>query len=114
MSQKDEITKVQYLMLWIGEEGRDVREGLNLSDADKKKLKPHWEGFEKYVKPKSNFWVARFQLRALRQGETESIDAFMTRAKLIGSECEYTNKDEQLLDTLIAGVYNEEVQRKLI
>ena len=39
MVEATEITKVQYLMLWVGEEGRDVRDGLTLTDAQKKKLK---------------------------------------------------------------------------
>ena len=30
LSDKDETIKVQYLMLWVGETGRDIREGLGL------------------------------------------------------------------------------------
>ena len=114
LEKKTEIVKIQYLMLWVGEEGRDIRDGWQMNDDDKKLLRAHWERFKNYVKPKSNFRVARFQLRALRQEPNESVDAFMTRAKRIASECEYTDRDEQLLDTLITGVSHELVQRKLI
>ena len=36
------------------------------------------------------------------------------RAHLIANECEYTDKEEQLLDTLIAGLHSDDVRRKLI
>lgn len=114
LSEKDEAIKVQYLMLWVGEDGRDIREGWNLTNDEKKKLGTHWTKFGEYVKPKSSFRVRRFQLRAIRQEQGESIDSFMTRAKVIAAECEYTATDEQLLDTLISGVNNEEIQRKLV
>ena len=117
LAEKSEEVKVQYLMLWVGEEGRDIREGWNLSAGDKKKLSVHWEKFESYTRPKSNFRVARFQLHELKQEQTEPIDAFMTRARLIASQCEYTDTNsinEHLLDTMIAGVYNDTIKRKLI
>ena len=114
LESKNNAIKTQYLMLWVGEEGRDIRESWQLSNTKKNDLAEHWKRFEQYVKPKSNFRVARFQLRALKQEPSETVDAFMTRARVLSKECEYTNKDEQLLDTLIAGVHMEEVQRKLI
>lgn len=114
LEQKNNAIKTQYLMLWVGEEGRDIRESWQLSNAKKNDLAEHWKRFEQYVKPKSNFRVARFQLRALKQESGETVDAFMTRARVLAKECEYTDKDEQLLDTLIAGVNMEEIQRKLI
>ncbi len=114
LSEKDDKIKVRYLLLWAGQEGRDIRQSWDLSTEDQDKLDVHWTRFEAFVKPKSNFRVSRFQLRALKQGQGEPVDAFMTRARMIVSECEYNDSDEHLLDTLIAGVNNEGVQRKLI
>ena len=68
----------------------------------------------KTAKPKSNFRVSRFQLRAIKQEQNETIDAFMTRARVIANDCEYTDKDEQLMDTLIAGLYNDSIRRKSV
>ena len=108
LADKDETVKVQYLMLWVGDDGRNISEGWGLAVDDKKLLAPHWKGVEDYVKPKSNFRVSRFYLRALKQYSHESVDAFMTRARLIANECEYTGKEEQLLDTLIAGLHSDD------
>ena len=46
LAEKDEKIKVQYLMLWVGEEGRDICDGCGLSVEDNILLTPHWKGFE--------------------------------------------------------------------
>ncbi|KAK2179399.1 hypothetical protein NP493_493g02030 [Ridgeia piscesae] len=101
-------------MLWVGEEGRDIRDGWALTEANSKMLGSHWTGFENYAKPKSSFRVSRFHLRAIKQEQHETIDAFRIRARIIANGCEYTDKDEQLMDTLIAGLYSDSIGRKLI
>ena len=52
LAEKDEKIKVQYLMLWVGEEGRDICDSWGLSAEENILLTPHWKGFEEYVKPK--------------------------------------------------------------
>ena len=106
--------KVQYIMLWAGEEGRDIRDGWALSEANSKILASHWTGFENNAKPKFSFRVSRFQLRAIKQVQNETTDVFVTRTRIIANDCEYTDKDEQLMDTLIAGLYSDSIRRKLI
>jgi len=81
--------QANFLLLWVGEEGRELAASSDLSNAERKKLSPYWERFEKFVKPKSNFRVARFKLRAARQAEGESVDKFVKRIRLIASECAY-------------------------
>ena len=114
LAEKDEKIKVQYLMLWVGEEGRDSCDGWGLSAEDNILLTPHWKGFEEYAKPKSSFRVSKCQLRALKQEPTETVDAFMTRARIIANDCEYTVKEEQLMNTLIAGIHSNDIRRRLI
>ena len=101
-------------MLWVGEDGRYIRDGWALTEANSKILASHWRSFENYAKPKSRFRVSRFQLRAIQQEQHETIDAFMTNARITANYCEYTDKDEQLMDTLIAGLYCDSIRRKLI
>jgi len=38
----------------------------------------------------------------------------MTRASIIAKDYEYTEKGEQLMDTLIAGIRSDDARRKLI
>ena len=101
-------------MLWVGEDGRDICDGWALSDENETLLSPHWRGLEEYAKPKSSFRDSRFQLRALKQEQNETIETYMTRACIITNNCEYTDREEQLMDKLIAGMYSDHIRRKLI
>ena len=54
LSSKDEAEKCSYLMIWIGDKGRDIYSTWNLSEADRKKLQILLDRFENHVRPKSN------------------------------------------------------------
>ena len=114
LSQIDEVQKITYLMIWADDEGRDIKDGWGLTDGDKKKLNVHWTRFEEYVKPKSTFRVARFQFRALKQQQGETIDAFMTKARVLADSCEYADKESQLIDCLIGGVSSDDIKKRLL
>ena len=112
--KKDDKIKVQYLVLWVGEEGRVICDGWGLSAEENILLTLHGKDFEEYAKPKSSFRFSRFQIRALEQEPTETVDAFMTRARIIANDCEFTDKEEQMMDTLIAGIHSNDIRRRLI
>ena len=113
LAEKYDKVKVQYLMLWVGEEGRDICDGWGLSAEENVLLAPHGKGFEDYAKPKSSFRISRFQLRALKQEPVKTVDAFITtRARIIDTDCEYTDKEEQLMDQQIAGIHNNDIRRR--
>ena len=79
LKDKSEEEKVNYLKIWSGEEGIELVETWNLSNEDKKKLQPHWERFEHYIAPKSNFRLSRFKLRSMTQAQGESVDSFVKK-----------------------------------
>ena len=74
-----------------------------------------WDGFEAYVKPRSNKVLSSYQLRCLRQ-KNLTLDEFHTKAKLLLAECDYPRqaKDRILRDTLVFGVKSEKVRRDAI
>ena len=114
LKEKSEEEKCKYLLIWSGEEGRELRSTWNLSADDAKKLASYWTKFEEYLSPKSNFRLARFKLRSMRQSKTETVDAFVKRVRVIVSECKYADGTDHILDTLIFGTNSERVQGKLL
>ena len=105
---------MKYFLLWSGEEGIEISSTWDLSNTESNTLSVYWERFEKYVAPKSNFRIARYKLRSLKQDNGESVDAFMKNVRLLARECKYENTNEHMLDTLIFGTNSEYVQSKLI
>jgi len=49
---KSEEQKCNYLLLWIGETGRDIFNTWQLSDEEVKQLKTYYDKYEAHVKPK--------------------------------------------------------------
>ena len=114
LQDKTEETKIKYLLIWSGEEGIELSSTWNLTVDEKKSLLVHYTRFETYVAPKSNFRLARYKLRMLKQGQSETVDAFIKRARVLIQECKYVGANEHLLDTLIYGTNSSRVQTKLM
>ena len=78
---------MKYLLLWSGEEGIDVSNTWDLTDNESNTLSVYWDRFGKYVAPKSNFRIARFKLRSMKQDNGESVDAYMKTVRILAREC---------------------------
>ena len=72
LAKLSEERKIAYLKVWSGEEGRAIIKTWELTD-DEQTLETYWAKFKDYVKPKSNFRIARFKLRECRQQEGEPL-----------------------------------------
>lgn len=114
LKSKSEEEKVSYLLIWTGEEGIELVSTWSLTSDEKKKLSTYWKKFEEYVAPKSNFRLARFKLRTLKQKDDEPVDSFIKKVRLLASECRYDNVDEHIIDALIFGSRRPRVQAKLL
>ena len=75
-----------------------------------------FDKFRKYLEPKSNFQIARFQLQGFRQTKDESVDSFMARCKLQAQKCRFSEAEmeERLIEQLIIGTREQKVQEILL
>lgn len=60
MKAKSEEQMCNYLMIWVGEKGRDIYNTWTLTDEEIKLLATYYSKFEDYVKPKSNIVFAHY------------------------------------------------------
>jgi len=67
LKEKSEEEKVSYLLIWSGDDGIELVSTWTLTATDKKKLDTYWTRFANYLSPKSNFRLARYKLRTLKQ-----------------------------------------------
>ena len=79
LKRKSEEEKCNYLMIWIGDKGRDIYNTWELTVEE-----------EEYVKPKSNKVFARYKFHQKIQREGESFEQFLTDLKLLVKDCGYT------------------------
>ena len=111
---KSEEQRCNYLMLWVGEKGRDVYKTWNLTSEESKKLSTYYEKFEAYVKPKSNNIFSRYKFHTIVQQEKESFEQFLTKLKIEVKDCGYKEPDEMVRDRVVIGCYSQKLREKLI
>ena len=114
LKKKDEEEKCAFLMLWVGEKGRNLFQTWNLSAAQKKKLDNYYNGFEAYVKPTSNTIYNRYKFQSRVQNPEEPFEQFVAELQLLVKDCEYDKQDEMVRDRIVAGVKNSKIRAKLL
>ena len=114
LKAKTEEVKCTYLLLWVGEKGRDIYNTWVLDDDDKKKLKPHYDKFAAYVRPKLNPVFTRYKFNNEVQG-THSIEQFITKLKLLAKDCAFGDYENDMVrDRIVFGVTSVKIREKLI
>lgn len=114
IKKKTEDEKCAYLIIWVGQKGRDIYSTWNLSKDDRKILKVHFDKFEAYVKPRTNIIYNRYICHNRVQTEGETLDQFVTDLKLLVKECNYQEPDNMVRDRLVIGINNTNIREKLI
>ena len=83
LKAKTEVEKCSYLMIWVGEKGRNIYSTWpDFSADDKKELSKYYGRFENYVKPRSNEVYNRYKFQTRSQNDPESFDQFVTELKI--------------------------------
>ena len=111
---KTEEQRCNYLMIWVGDKGRDIYNTWTLADKAKKKLQTYYDKFEAYVKPKSNHVFARYKFHNKVQQEGEPFDQFLTDLQLLVKDCGYQDPDEMVRDRVVIGCRSQKSREKLI
>lgn len=109
---------VKYILLWMGPQAVEIFDNWShLSDAQKESPDDVWLAFKNYFEPKSNFRLARFQLRDLMQQGNEPIDNYIVRLKVQAQKCNFATPsvlEDNLIDQLIKGTCHATVRKKLL
>ena len=79
-SKPDDVSS-KYLLLWIGEKGRDIYNTWTLTELENKQTNFLFDKFKQHVQPKLNPVFARFKFNMEMQG-SKSIEQFITMWKL--------------------------------
>ena len=101
LKAKSEEEKCAYLMIWLGEKGREVYGTWTFTDEERKSLDALYTKIETYAKPKSNVVFSRYKFQCKKQGEQESCKQFIIELKVLAKDCAYTNADEMVRDKLV-------------
>lgn len=115
LAEKTEEVHVTYLLLWVGEKGREIYNTLNLTAEQKKKVADICTAFQTHVQPKSNPVFARYKFNNEVQGDS-SVEQFVTRLKVLSKDCSFddTYTDDMIRDRLVFGIRSQDIRKKLL
>ncbi|CAG2214759.1 unnamed protein product [Mytilus edulis] len=114
LAKTAEAQKCNYLMIWIGNKGRDIYSTWDLSEDDKKKLEVHYQNFEKHVRPKSNKIYSRYKFLSRVQKEIDTFEEYLTDLKILVKDCGYATPEEMVRDAIVFGTKDHKVREKCI
>ena len=115
LKSKSEEEKVNYLMIWVGDKGREIYGTWTLTNDEKKSLEAHYNKFKAYVEPKSNRVFARYKFQCIVQSNGDTIEQFVTALKVGVKDCGYGDKaNEMVRDRIVFGVKSDKIREKLI
>ncbi len=110
--------KASAIVSWSGVKGRKAFSTFTWADAaDKDKPKEVLDKFQAHVEPKTNKWLARFDLHELRQTSDQPIDEFLAQCMRQASKCKLADQnavEERVLEQIIVGVRDYNIQQKLL
>ena len=88
LKQKSEEVKVTYLLLWIGDTGRDIFNTWTIPDDEAKRLNALFKRYARHVQPKRNPVFARIRFNDEVQG-SNTVDQFITKLKFLSIDCQF-------------------------
>lgn len=113
LEEKSEEINVTYLLLWVGDKGREIyNTWTGMTNDEKKKLEPHYKRYLAHVQPKLNPIFA--QVNNENQGASR-VEQFVTRLRVLAEDCNYGNsKDEMIRERIVFRTSSQKVREKLI
>ena len=115
LRDKDPEVHCTYLLLWVGEKGREISNTLTLTNDQKKDISEISSAFQTHVQPKSNPVFARYKFNNDVQGDN-SVEQFITRLKVLSKDCSFdaTYVNDMIRDQMVFGIKSQDMRKKLL
>ena len=99
-ASNSETTQVNILIYSMGPKADDVFQSFRLSEEDAKKYKTVKDKFDDYFTIRRNTIHERAKFNRRRQGDTESVDEFITDLYALAKYCQYGELQDELMDLI--------------
>lgn len=114
VASKSEQSQVNVLIYSMGQKAEDLFQSFRLSEDDGKSYKKVKEKFDEYFTVRRNTIHERAKFNTRRQGETESVDHFITDLYALAKYCGYGElQDELIRDRIVVGIRDSRLSEKM-
>lgn len=112
---EDDARKIAILLNTAGEEAIEIYNNFVWTVvADKLKFDKVQEQFKKYCNPRKNIRYNRYLFYKRSQDEGELFDHYLADLQKLVKNCEFKDDDDMLIDRIILGINDLELQARLI
>ena len=121
-NDKSNAVKIGIILTHAGKEAREIYKTLPWeSPGDNMKFDKVLEAFKNYCQPHKNILFEWYKFWSLKQQDSESVDAYLTRLKLQRDHCEYDKegwpdavKTEMVRDQFVFGLRDDKLKERLL
>lgn len=108
--------KVPILLLAVQEEGLKRYNSWSLTTTEESDISVLFNKFLEQLEPAENFRISRLKLSKYKQQQSESVDSFINRCKLLANKCSFKDDelDDRLIELIIASTTIPEYQKELL
>lgn len=112
MKEATEKEKCSAFLYVIGQDGRDIHNTFQFAEDEVDKIIPLIQKLDDYCTPKQNTTMERYKFNKRAQGETESVDQYITELRLLTKNCRFGDLQEELIrDRIICGINSERLYK---
>ena len=120
LASKSEVEKVNYLMTYIGDKGRELyttftwRPAEGDTHAQNDTLEGVYAKYEAHVVPQRNEIRATVNFSRHSQGPNERFDNFVTMLRVLVRDCGFADEDRMLRDAIVLRSHSATVREKCL
>ena len=114
LTKAKEEERAAYILIWVGETGRDICNSWDITDAEKKSPATLFAKFKAHTAPRTNKVFARYIFQERKQGAKETFDNFVTDLRNLVKDCEYQAPNEMVRDRIVGGILSQDVREKML
>ena len=100
-----------YLLIWVGNTGREIFNSWGMSEEDSKNINTLMERFQQHSAPKKNTVFAQYIFQERKQ-EDKPFDSFITDLRNLVKDCHYDKPEELVRDKTVSGIKSQEIREK--
>ena len=106
--------RTTYLLIWVGEKGRDIFNTFDLTPEQRKITDNVYGAFEAYVARRKNTLFSHYKFQQRSQMDRESFEDFVTDLCKMVTDCTYPNTDNMIRDRIVCGINSNKLREKLL
>ena len=105
-----------FLLIWLGETGRDIFSTWTISSAEEDKLDVYLAKFKAHIQPTANPIMARYIFHNRSQQPGESMEKFSTSLHILAQPCDFKDgtAPEMIRDRIVCGVQSALARERLL